>query len=126
VSLPALQYVRSPTPGTANIADIEYDAKHANIYIRLGKGTTRAGLSPREHPWVQESVVELDVQACDGATEVLPGMEISADKEASSLTGFSHDQAGNFYLLLVAISPSNAVTGRDSPRYGEPGRPRGP
>lgn len=56
--------------------------------------------------------VAVDPNACLRVAEVLRSHSIPEDHEDSSLAGFTADQIGNFYLLLVAISHQTSPLGR--------------
>jgi hypothetical protein len=56
--------------------------------------------------------VLVDHQACRRLAQVLASSAIPIDKEDSGLAGFDRLEAGNFYLLLVAICHQTSPRGR--------------
>jgi hypothetical protein len=57
-------------------------------------------------------LVAVDIEVCLKLAEWLSSREIPPDREESSLPGFSAEQIGNFYLLLVAISHQTSPQGK--------------
>ena len=58
------------------------------------------------------SSVRVDVSACRRLARLLASKSIPKDEEDSSLKNFSREEAGNFYLLLVAICHQTSPRGR--------------
>ena len=54
----------------------------------------------------------VDVAACQRLGRLLAARTIPKDEEESTLAGFSREEIGNFYLLLVAICHQTSPRGR--------------
>jgi hypothetical protein len=76
------------------------------------RSTGRATRRQAETVPAPTSAVEVDVAACRRLAQVLAARPIPKDEEDSSLTGFSREEAGNFYFLLVAICHQTSPRGR--------------
>lgn len=56
--------------------------------------------------------VEIDMEACQRLAALLKTKDIPADKEDVNLQGFSGEQIGNFFFLLVAICHQTSPRGK--------------
>ncbi len=69
-------------------------------------------LSDRETGDVLGGPVVVDPLACERLASLLTRQQIPIDEEDSHLEGFSREEAGNYYLLLVAICHQTSPRGR--------------
>lgn len=60
---------------------------------------------------VTDAVV-VDTDACHNLSVFLKSRTVPADREDSSLSGFSAREVGNFYLLLVALCHQTSPRGK--------------
>jgi hypothetical protein len=73
-----------------------------------------AYLAQTPQPTFQDSTEEVavNVSVCHELADWLKSREIPEDREDSSLQGFSREEMGNFYLLLVAICHQTSPRGK--------------
>src|SRR6266511_3395146 len=69
---------------------------------RLAPGETRRKLAP----------IRVNEEACANLARLLAGQAVPIDEEESALEGFSRQECGNFYFLLVAICHQTSPRGR--------------
>jgi len=76
--------------------------------ISLGKPAQSTGVEDSSNP----APIQVDVAACQRLARLLTSQTIPKDEEDSTLPNLSRDEAGNFYLILVAICHQTSPRGR--------------